>query len=479
MQHLNSLFIMHMKRYILATLALLVGTIVVTAQSKRTFRIDIDRNSFDYYQQEDGSVHITSSEYEHYIEEGNLPAIPYRLLFVLLPDQEKFSTFTYRTGTAAYKEEAILAPNPIFGHLENGQTGNNEMSYPIKDYPFEIRLDEERIIDGYHIACLLLPAFSYDAISQTITWISHVDITIETSPLTDKETHQGTMNTLISSIIINPEDFGKENENWMPASIDIAEDGKQWDLSRVLLHNVPYVYMGKQWIDGDTLVDGKLCKKLYTLTTTEDERIEQKEVLEVGYCRQEGDKFYKNGVLMFDFGLKEGEIFSFEEEDVYAIVTHVGDTILADGIVRKYLTLKNYHPEWNITAMVSDKWIEGIGSLKMGIYDNMFMAGGYNTTLLSCTHNNAIIYEYENSKQINTLYPDTPQCNIQTTSSTLLCTAPNAVKLEVYTMDAIKVGEARFVEGEATVKVGEAPAMYLYVVTYPDGRRKNGKAVKN
>ena len=70
MQHLNPLFIMHMKRYILLTLTLLVGTIVVTAQSKRTFRIEIDRNSFDYYQQEDGSVHITSSEYEHYIEEG-------------------------------------------------------------------------------------------------------------------------------------------------------------------------------------------------------------------------------------------------------------------------------------------------------------------------------------------------------------------------------------------------------------------------
>ena len=61
--------------------------------------------------------------------------------------------------------------------------------------------------------------------------------------------------------------------------------------------------------------------------------------------------------------------------------------------------------------------------------------------------------------------------------TSLLCTAPNAVKLEVYTMDAIKVGEARFVDGEATVKVGQAPAMYLYVVTYPDGRRESGKAM--
>ena len=79
-----------------------------------------------------------------------------------------------------------------------------------------------------------------------------------------------------------------------------------------------------------------------------------------------------------------------------------------------------------------------------------------------------------NPKQIRDLTK--PDLQIRTTFSTLHCTAPNAAKLEVYTMDAIKVGEARFVNGEATVKVGEAPAMYLYIVTYPDGRRESGKA---
>jgi hypothetical protein len=51
------------------------------------------------------------------------------------------------------------------------------------------------------------------------------------------------------------------------------------------------------------------------------------------------------------------------------------------------------------------------------------------------------------------------------------------VKLEVYTMDAIKVGEAGFANGEASVKVGKVPATYLYIVTYPDGRRESGKVV--
>ena len=61
--------------------------------------------------------------------------------------------------------------------------------------------------------------------------------------------------------------------------------------------------------------------------------------------------------------------------------------------------------------------------------------------------------------------------------SSLLCTSPTAVKLEIYTMDAVKVGEARFTHGEAAVRVGKTPATYLYIVTYPDGRRESGKVM--
>ncbi len=67
--------------------------------------------------------------------------------------------------------------------------------------------------------------------------------------------------------------------------------------------------------------------------------------------------------------------------------------------------------------------------------------------------------------------------NISVNSSTLLCTSPTAVKLEIYTLDAVKVGEARFTHGEATVRVDKVPATYLYIVTYPDGRRESGKVM--
>ena len=111
----------------------------------------------------------------------------------------------------------------------------------------------------------------------------------------------------------------------------------------------------------------------------------------------------------------------------------------------------------------------------MGIYENTFMNGGYNNTLLSCTHNNTVIYEKDGSDQIKTIHHKKVKCHVRNSGNTLFCTAPKAVKLEVYTMDAVKVGEARFTNGTATVTVNQVPATYLYIVTYPDGRRESGK----
>ena len=68
-----------------------------------------------------------------------------------------------------------------------------------------------------------------------------------------------------------------------------------------------------------------------------------------------------------------------------------------------------------------------------------------------------------------------PSMRIAISNSTFHCTSPDAIKLEVYTMDAVKVGEARFVGGKASVKVANTSTVYLYIVTYPDGRRESGK----
>ena len=158
-------------------------------------------------------------------------------------------------------------------------------------------------------------------------------------------------------------------------------------------------------------------------------------------------------------------------------VVSVVDSVEYGGIMRKRIVLTGEH---------NDVWVEGIGSLtRMLPIDDYNMPTGivFNSSRITCLcQDEEILYLHPDFIDCTTRRTDkvtslNKECsNIQTIGASLLCTAPDAVKLEVYTMDATKVGEARFVDGEATVKVGEAPAMYLYIVTYPDGRRESGKA---
>ena len=81
------------------------------------------------------------------------------------------------------------------------------------------------------------------------------------------------------------------------------------------------------------------------------------------------------------------------------------------------------------------------------------------------------------TKEANKIESTAKGIHLQVNGSSILCTSPTAMKFEVYTMDAVKVGEASFINGEAVVKVNKTPATYLYIVTYPDGRRESGKVV--
>ena len=490
--------------------AMLLGAISVSAQTYvKTFTFNFSPEDFEFSGKENvdilpGMSFYNPKEILWHFGKWETPALLYFEYPILIPDNYRMKEFSYSTDedtcqikqityyptAEAYRngtpdtltvDSIILCPTP----LEHSGPGPfpEAPDYPLITYPAEVVHTGNVRWDGYKPEMFEINPFSYHAADRKLVLSTSITLTITIEPDSGFKIPDGRDDDDVEKIkeyVYNPEDVEMETENWTRVNDKaISVQGKEWNLSRIMPHIVSYVYDVKQWIDGDTLVDGKLCKKLYTLTTTEDERISQKEKLEVGYCWQDGDKFYKNGVLMFDFGLKEGEIFSFwEEEETYAIVTHVGDTILTDGVSRKYLTLRHYHPEWDIIAQASDKWIEGIGSLNTGVYDNLFMGvGGFNTTLLSCTLNENVLYEKEGSNQVKVAEKSNGRCHFHLTNSSITCTSPSAIQLEIYTPDAVKVGQSSFHNGEAVVKVDRVPATYLYIVTYPDGRRESGKVM--
>jgi len=204
------------------------------------------------------------------------------------------------------------------------------------------------------------------------------------------------------------------------------------------------------------------------------------------------DEYYHRFDLCYDFTLQEGDsvklLASYDIEDPTrfsfpilrydtCFVSKV-DSVEIDGMKRKRLTL---------TGDREDVWVEGIGSL-----NRVFPIDGFDISQ-SVVYNPSRITCLSNNEKSLYLHPDFIDCTtprvdnipflskeytrIQINGSTLLCTSSTAVKLEVYTMEAIKVGEANFASGKASVKVKKTPATYLYIVTYPDEWRESGKVM--
>ena len=169
----------------------------------------------------------------------------------------------------------------------------------------------------------------------------------------------------------------------------IAMDGKEWKIKAG-----HYIYFSDihMWIDGDTIVDGMVCKKLYKHTKQLWEDGEER--IEVGYCRQDGEKYYQNGELMFDFSLQKGDKFSLRGGYGTYSVIDTGHIVLKDGVSRRCLTVmddtESFPDEYN-----SDVWVEGIGSLSMGVFSNDFVSVGQVKTLLDCSYNGQHIYYHE------------------------------------------------------------------------------------
>ena len=164
----------------------------------------------------------------------------------------------------------------------------------------------------------------------------------------------------------------------------IAMDGKKWFIKVGHSYYFSDVHM---WIEGDTIISGITYKKLYkhTIPLWEDNG----DTFEVGYCHQDGDKYWQNGQLMFDFGLQLGDMFTVDN-NLQFMVTNVSDTVLTDGVRRKCIIIK--HNER------TDVWVEGIGSLTMGIYTNNFTGYGMMKTLLSCSYNEQYLYDKESTR---------------------------------------------------------------------------------
>ena len=204
---------------------------------------------------------------------------------------------------------------------------------------------------------------------------------------------------------------------------------------------------------------------------------------EMGILKEEGKDY-----ILYDFNLKEGDEFCKLENGNSVNMSDSSSVTTIDG------------KEFNTLNVMNNHWIEGIGSIydfltplpyaevdcdcgfvlnyfKNQIYGEIVV---YKNPLGDITSVSTAFKADDcasGADAIKQIIKEQESAQVHPIGQTLLCTSPTATKLEVYTMDAIKVDEAAFANGEATVKVKKTPATYLYIVTYPDGRRESGKVM--
>ena len=264
-------------------------------------------------------------------------------------------------------------------------------------------------------------------------------------------------------------------------------------------------------LDGYTNIDRITYSRLVEYTTCEYEEGQETAIYHV---RMEDNRIYLlkedapdyteagiilkeegNDYILYDFNLKAGDEFcrlTYNGTDTVSVIVEETSTVTTvDG--ETFNTWKLSHS--------AGLWIEGYGSTISFLYPLTYI-------LPSCDCGSSLNYAYWTDyhqtiayknpfgdiKSTSTAFKDTDcaltgadaveekgtiatPLRFYTEGTVFTCLSPSAIKLEVYTLDAVKAGEACFRNGEAMVKVDRVPATYLYIVTYPDGRRESGKVM--
>ena len=477
------------QRFITTVCFLLFCLLTDVAQTTKTYTIEINRDDFEFGEY-DGYFSIGPSDVDMAYTKDifEMPSLLFKDAEIVLPEQEKLKNLTFTVGNYTTIPNVVIPPFLGCIPMDTNESNNEDIyiPYEIKDYPFEYEYSEQTRF-GRRTAYVSFNVYAYNAITRTVSWPESFSITIETEPLEQWEYVSCSMpNALfIDEKILNPEDFWNEKKIpsivgsvWSYVNYETTTDGEEeYDFFRYTVLDEPKELNGHTYYP---MVKYSTC-----------EYIPGQEELRV-YLREEGCKIYKyleqegEETLLYNFAIQPYDKY-FEKQHNY--FKTVNGKALNISTQEKCFTAEDGFPFRKMT-IENMTWIDGIGNVRDFLAEYNTKTG---SSVLNYYRSGDGRVVYKNALTDLTSYK-TDDCAIsganairecgiskktmiQAIGQNLTCTSPHATKLEVYTMDALKVGEASFINGEAVVKVNKTPATYLYIVTYPDGRRESGKVV--
>ncbi|MCM1312722.1 MAG: hypothetical protein NC206_05375 [Bacteroides sp.] len=183
-------------------------------------------------------------------------------------------------------------------------------------------------------------------------------------------------------------------------------EGKRWNCFYPNGSGLPGQTLHTFCIEGDTLVAGRECKKMYCYN--DEDRVAATHLAAVLY--EDGGKVFavkpgeETGLLLYDFGAKVGDVcyvyecrvdrdgeVTYGESPVEITVTDRDEFVGDDGTV---VPVIGFDAKDSNGYTYQDRWYEGIGTLVCPLSPcTALEAGGVCMSLLRCTAGTDVVYE--------------------------------------------------------------------------------------
>lgn len=225
-----------MKRFIFTALHL-ISCICLVAQTTKTYTLTFDREDFTIEDYNDGKI-VTSSEHNIAFDEDiTKPAIPYKVVNILLPENQKLKTFSFNISDTQTTTDITLSANPIYITTDSDSDSISypQSDYPIQEYPLEVSLLGEQVLECYRYVSFRVPVFSYNAVSRTITWASRISLSIETEEnpaIVQTPIRSDVITGILENILFNPEEIYEPTIN---ASLRTATPSNSEDIKYLIV----------------------------------------------------------------------------------------------------------------------------------------------------------------------------------------------------------------------------------------------------
>ncbi len=182
--------------------------------SQSNYNLKFEENEFSFFKTPIGYEIISKGSDYYLLEDTTLPALPYKTIHILIPENTNVENVTVNVKTKEIFQDIFVMNNPVVQPTSIPIINNSNVSnyskgiYPDKNLKFETVIKSR----GFYMAAFSVCPFTYNTQKRSLELITEMDISFNQSRKSTKESVNSSvrrydMKDYIKSMVINPEEI--------------------------------------------------------------------------------------------------------------------------------------------------------------------------------------------------------------------------------------------------------------------------------